>query len=925
MVTAHMDVPGLSSEGIDESSSVAAVPHGHATPVKGGTPGQLTRPPSLIELESENVKVIVRIRPSLSDGVKSVTASEDNKMVECESEADKDGSRTVIQFPFDSVFQEETTQEDFFSASGVMGMLDSCLQGFRCTVFAYGQTSAGKTFTMSGKDSVLLNKAYSNRLEVHDLDGLMPRSVWYIYDQISELQGEAPDNVQYKVSVSYMEIYNEQLVDLLAGTQGTPSKDSLQIRWNPNLGGFYVDNLTMVATPSRTEALKAIFKGLKNRKVGSHAMNHDSSRSHSIMTIYVDQETTDPKTKRVSTRHGKVSFCDLAGSERNKDTKSEGQTLKEAGSVNKSLFTLGNVLSALTKRSGDKLVPYRNSKLTTLLIDSLGGNAKTLMVACCLPLQSHIAETLRTLSFANKAKHIKNRPQMLLDPQAQLIENLKEQIRKLKTENRLLRKHLDDDELDDLIDVTVVEDRQRKKSPVKPGPRTKTISPMGDAGDQPLDSPVPRRVKSRTDKFGNPLRNSTNSVFSAGGDHIGALKETPISPMNGDTRSSGIRSSHSGSVGKPKLVRRESFPASSPLRQKSEKRRSSAEAQRKKKKNQMAKSKQRPKSYESMAAAPEFDEKPDWCTSTSMKDPPYLFQSSVTRGLPPYMPNYTTGGSHKTYGQMPPDTLPKKKKPQSTKKIKKDEPSFTVAWASSDSFGSSFRSNALSPTPLVTVSDGTSPTFTNASFPSNSSYGGTPVPNSSGGLEPLLAGKAKEVELEKRMKDLTKFSYVDSMTTSKAGSVTSSSSLRVSASVRAAAHNNAAAMPMQGYGTPGGQVTPAGGVKVGTDTWKNYLYTEIERLQHGGSDAQPPASQIPKPSQGPPPIPNQYYSTYRNHFVKNSTVVMGGQAQHSERKIRPKSDLYAAQPQKRAVNDQKFFKRDSVVIEKSPRLPNYLK
>lgn len=182
---------------------------------------------------------------------------------------------------------------------------------------------------------------------------------------------------------------------------------------------------------------------MRNRHQGSHELNQDSSRSHSILTVYLISETVNPADNLVYKKYGKISFVDLAGSERLKETKSEGQTMvKETGSINKSLFTLGKVISMLAgenKKMNQKYIPYRDSKLTMLLMDSLGGTSKALMIACVSPSSAYAEETFSTLNYACRAMNIKNKPVVQLDAKEQVIYNLRREVELLKLENKWLK------------------------------------------------------------------------------------------------------------------------------------------------------------------------------------------------------------------------------------------------------------------------------------------------------------------------------------------------------------------------------------------------------------------------------------------------------------------------------------------------------
>lgn len=261
------------------------------------------------------------------------------------------------------------------------------------TIFAYGQTGSGKTFTIMGPD-----ESIDNNLIQNDLTGLIPKSVKHIWKSVQSI------NSKVFIKVSYCEIYNELINDLLS-----PGTKSLPIRWNPNQG-FFVEGLLLIDCRTPQDVVDVLLEGHKNRKVGSHCLNPDSSRSHSLFTMYIIiEELVSGKPFR---KYGKITFVDLAGSERLKESGSTGDQVKETGNINRSLFVLGKVISCLsdTKKSGNQHVPYRDSKLTMLLMDSIGGSSKTLMIACVSPSDEWSDETLSTLNYASKSMNIKNIP-----------------------------------------------------------------------------------------------------------------------------------------------------------------------------------------------------------------------------------------------------------------------------------------------------------------------------------------------------------------------------------------------------------------------------------------------------------------------------------------------------------------------------------
>jgi len=333
------------------------------------------------------------------------------------------------QFTFNAVLGEKCSQMDVFQMCGVHELINSALDGYAATIFAYGQTGSGKTFTMSGNENDIGKDDWTPGLN----DGLFLQSVRYMWETMTM----KPE--KFYVKASFLEIYNEQLRDLL-----NPSSGVLQGRWNVK-NGFFVEDLMVVDCTGQEDLIAVLHEGVKNRHLGSHELNKDSSRSHSILTVYLITETTH-EDGHILKKYGKISFVDLAGSERLKQSKSEGQMVKETGSINKSLFTLGKVISMLStamssvdKKQQQLYIPYRDSKLTMLLMDSLGGTSKALMIACVSPSAVYAEETLSTLNYACRAMNIKNKPVVQMDPKEQVIFNLKREIQLLRLENDFLK------------------------------------------------------------------------------------------------------------------------------------------------------------------------------------------------------------------------------------------------------------------------------------------------------------------------------------------------------------------------------------------------------------------------------------------------------------------------------------------------------
>jgi len=301
-------------------------------------------------------------------------------------------------------------------------------------VFVYGQTGSGKTYTMSG----FIENTGEEIDPTVSSAGLVCRSISYICEEVKRRETE--EEHSFRLKASMLEIYNEQPRDLLNSESSAP----LGIRWKDSLG-FYVEGLYIIDCDDERDVLAVYSEGLKNRAHGSHALNKDSSRSHSMITMYVDRTTPDHYSGNDTVSHGKITFVDLAGSERLKDSKSSGQrALKETSSINRSLFLLGHVISVLGDIHTGILpktthVPYRDSVLTKLLMDSLGGSGMTLMIGTVNPALRFAEETLSTLNYASRARNIKNKPTVKIDPKDKVISELLAEIARLKSENQQLR------------------------------------------------------------------------------------------------------------------------------------------------------------------------------------------------------------------------------------------------------------------------------------------------------------------------------------------------------------------------------------------------------------------------------------------------------------------------------------------------------
>ncbi|XP_077971106.1 osmotic avoidance abnormal protein 3-like isoform X5 [Styela clava] len=360
---------------------------------------------------AESVKVIVRCRP--------LNGREASLKCKCIVELSEERGQCNIrkpgsssdqppkQFTFDGAYFTESTTEQIYNDIAYP-LVEGVVEGYNGTVFAYGQTGCGKSYSMQGVDDPPTQR------------GIIPRAFQHIFESI-----EVAENTKYLVHASYLEIYNEDIRDLLSNN----IKQKLELKEHPDRG-VYVKELSMHPVSNVSECETIMASGWRNRSVGATLMNADSSRSHSIFSIYLEAcDTGIDGGDHI--RAGKLNLVDLAGSERQSKTGATGERLREATKINLSLSALGNVISALVDGKS-KHIPYRDSKLTRLLQDSLGGNTKTLMVACLSPADNNYEETLSTLRYANRAKNIKNKPRINEDPKDALLREYQEEIKKLR-------------------------------------------------------------------------------------------------------------------------------------------------------------------------------------------------------------------------------------------------------------------------------------------------------------------------------------------------------------------------------------------------------------------------------------------------------------------------------------------------------------
>ncbi|XP_034260500.1 kinesin-like protein KIF3A [Pantherophis guttatus] len=360
---------------------------------------------------SDNVKVVVRCRP-LNEREKTMcykmAVNVDEMRGTITVHKTDSSNEPPKTFTFDTVFGPESKQLDVYNLTA-RPIIDSVLEGYNGTIFAYGQTGTGKTFTMEGVRAV------------PELRGIIPNSFAHVFGHIAKAEGDT----RFLVRVSYLEIYNEEVRDLL----GKDQTQRLEVKERPDVG-VYIKDLSAYVVNNADDMDRIMTLGHKNRSVGATNMNEHSSRSHAIFTITIEcsEKGVDGN---IHVRMGKLHLVDLAGSERQAKTGATGQRLKEATKINLSLSTLGNVISALVDGKSTH-VPYRNSKLTRLLQDSLGGNSKTMMCANIGPADYNYDETISTLRYANRAKNIKNKARINEDPKDALLRQFQKEIEELK-------------------------------------------------------------------------------------------------------------------------------------------------------------------------------------------------------------------------------------------------------------------------------------------------------------------------------------------------------------------------------------------------------------------------------------------------------------------------------------------------------------
>lgn len=443
-------------------------------------------------MSSNTIKVVARFRPQN----KTEIAAGSSKIVDFESDdtCHINSKESSGAFTFDRVFPTNTAQHDVFDYS-IRSTVDDVLAGYNGTVFAYGQTGSGKTYTMMGAD-----------IEDREGKGIIPRIVEQIFDSIMQ----SDQTIEFTVKVSYMEIYMEKIRDLLL-----PQNDNLPIHEEKGKG-VYVKGLGEFYAGGVRDVYELLERGGAARAVAATNMNQESSRSHSIFCIEVAQKNVDTG----SARSGRLFLVDLAGSEKVGKTGASGQTLEEAKKINKSLSALGMVINALSDGKSSH-IPYRDSKLTRILQESLGGNSRTTLIINCSPSSYNDAETVSTLRFGERAKTIKQKAKINeeLSP-AQLKALLKKAQGQLSTFEAYVSS------LEGEVGTW------RKGENVPKEQWTPAMKGMGSGAKAPPRPSTPARLRSGAETPGTPRPDSRMDVDRSG---------TPTITMDKDEREEFLR------------------------------------------------------------------------------------------------------------------------------------------------------------------------------------------------------------------------------------------------------------------------------------------------------------------------------------------------------------------------------------------------
>ncbi|XP_049751047.1 kinesin-like protein KIF12 isoform X2 [Elephas maximus indicus] len=374
------------------------------------------------------IQVVLRVRPmsaaELRRGEQSALHCSGSRTLQ----VSPPGGGPDVAFRFGAVLDGARTQEDVFRACGVRRLGELALRGFSCTVFTFGQTGSGKTYTLTGPPP-----QGEGAPVPPGLAGIMQRTFAWLLDRVQHL------GTPVTLRASYLEIYNEQVQDLLS--LGSPRP--LPVRWNKTRG-FYVEQLRLVEFGSLEALMELLQMGLSRRRSSPHTLNQASSRSHALLTLHISRQTVPSVDPGEPPGGGKLCFVDLAGSEKVAATGSRGELMLEANSINRSLLALGHCISLLLDpQRKQSHIPFRDSKLTKLLADSLGGRGVTLMVACVSPSAQCLPETLNTLRYASRAQRVTTRPQAPKTPATRQPQRLETEMLQLQEENRRLRTQLD--------------------------------------------------------------------------------------------------------------------------------------------------------------------------------------------------------------------------------------------------------------------------------------------------------------------------------------------------------------------------------------------------------------------------------------------------------------------------------------------------
>lgn len=378
----------------------------------------------------EHIGAFLRVRPLLpreeaqGEEVCIVVQSGGTK-VNATSRGTRGAQDQIHTFDMDCCLGPDVSQEEVFRALDLHAMCDAAFEGKAATIMCFGQTGSGKTYTMSGPTEGEDGRTAEN--------GIQFEAVRYVseFREKAQSAGEVEGRT-IKLRASYLELFNERINDLLNGTEG------LKCRWSKGAGCFFVEDLMIVECLDINDFMLVLREGQARRKRAAHLLNEDSSRSHLIFTIYTEVIDGEKPARR-----GKLTFVDLAGSERLRDTGGVGEDTK---SINRSLFALGNVIERLSKgrSAGQRAdhIPYRSSVLTQLLMNSLDGGCRTVLLACVTPSSRFVEESLRTIYFAQRAQKIQFKAVERVDTAQKEVYDLKTEIRRLREENLLLRRAL---------------------------------------------------------------------------------------------------------------------------------------------------------------------------------------------------------------------------------------------------------------------------------------------------------------------------------------------------------------------------------------------------------------------------------------------------------------------------------------------------